>query len=137
MKIVWIFAFIITVQFVSGCCSIIHGGTQRISFTTEPRDVRIEVAGQNGITPTNLVLNRGREYRAYFSKEGYEPQEISLTKGLDAGWYLIGNFFMWPGYFVDAITGSMWNIQPEDVYIKMIPFKDAALLKKQGSSLSK
>ena len=56
-------------------------------------------------------------------KEGYEPYEIYTTKRY-SGW-LWGNliFGLLPGLIVDAITGGMYKIDPDEIRVTLEPKK--------------
>jgi uncharacterized protein YceK len=113
---------------MSGCASIIKGGTQVVKINSTPEGAALSVinrAGQqvhNGTTPASLTLNRGasyfkgEQYTVKLNKEGFKEKEIILTSNV-GGWYF-GNIFLGGligMLIVDPITGAMYNLEPEAV----------------------
>ncbi|MDX9959688.1 MAG: hypothetical protein RBT68_14710 [Spirochaetia bacterium] len=119
-----------------GSATIMKGGEQNMSFTSDPKDAPVSVYNSSGIvvaggrTPITLPISRGDgyfkpgKYRVVFEAPGYSPKEIWLTGSLEAGWYLVGNLFLsgWIGWLVvDPITGAMWNLKPSVVSANLDP----------------
>ena len=116
-------AFVLT-----GCASIVSGASQEVVVRSSPEDAHVRVydsAGMvvwNATTPTRVILDRGdgffrgARYRIEIEKDGYRSHSVSITSSLNAGWYLVGNFFVggFVGWLiVDPITGAMWTLRPE------------------------
>ncbi|MCY7315610.1 MAG: hypothetical protein LH480_08315 [Rubrivivax sp.] len=106
---------------LSACATIFNGQTQPVSFQSVPEGAAITVtnrAGEkvhSGMTPVSLTLKRGagyfksETYTVSYSKDGFAPQEITVT-GTMSGWY-IGNI-LFGGFIgmlaVDPVTGAMY-----------------------------
>jgi len=120
----------VLVFMISGCATIITGSDQKVNISSEPSGASVKVLDQNGAivgnsqTPYVAVLKKGEgffkaaTYRIQIEKAGYKTQEVVLSGSLNAGWYLLGNFFIggligW--LIVDPITGAMWTLSPEKV----------------------
>lgn len=115
-----------------GCASIFDGHRQSIMVRTIPPAAAFTVFDVNtgkrideGMTPANLMLRRGRKYmkpahyRIVFEKEGFEPRIVDLA-GRVNGWYVSGNLLLgglvgW--LVVDPMTGGMWTLEPDEVTI--------------------
>jgi hypothetical protein len=123
-------ALVVVVVFLvagGGCASLMSGSTQDVKFSSQPSGARISVLDTTGFevasgqTPTTLTLDRGKgfftaaRYKVVVEKLGYAKKEFQIKGELNAGWYLVGNFFVgWVvGWIIiDPITGAMWNLSP-------------------------
>jgi uncharacterized protein YceK len=116
------------VLFLSGCASIIDGGTQTIAFKSVPDTAAISIANRagekvhTGTTPMTVTLKRGagyfkaESYTVSVSKEGYASKDITVTSSIN-GWYF-GNILLGGligMLIVDPITGAMYNLSPDSV----------------------
>ena len=113
----------------SGCASIVHGGNRDIAVRSDPKGAYFEVfkdgsevAVTSGTTPMTISLDpkggyfRGQTYRLRFEMPGYQGAEVTLRPSM-SGWYF-GNI-LFGGLIgmviVDPLTGSMWNLAPEEI----------------------
>jgi len=100
----------------SGCASIMHGTTQQIGVSSSPSGAKVTVNGQQkGKTPVILDLKRGDNHVLKIELDGYLPYETTLTKKV-SGW-VWGNVVAGGliGLAVDAISGGLYNLTPEQV----------------------
>ena len=113
-----------------GCASIIHGPTQAVDITSQPNGARITIDGHEyGTTPKSIELNRkGRmrgelatkkEYAVKIEMDGFHPYEVKIKREMD-GWFL-GNIIFGGviGIIIDASTGSMYKLTPNQVISQM------------------
>jgi PEGA domain len=115
---------------ILSCAAIIHGKNQDIFISSQPVGAKILVDERDyGITPKTLGLPRvGRidgepsakkEYKIKIVLDGFEPYEVVLQRKVD-GWFfgnlLIGGVI---GIVVDAVTGSMYKLNPNHVVAQM------------------
>lgn len=99
-----------------GCGSIINGTTQPISFSSTPAAARVSINGvEYGNTPVTVPLPRKGSHAVVLKLDGYEPYSINLTRGV-SGW-VWGNLVFGGliGLAVDAGTGGMYKLTPEQV----------------------
>ncbi len=130
--------------FMSSCATIMNGNQQKIPISTTPPGAKITIYDSHNMivwsskSPTTVYLKRGQgyfqgaSYRVVIEKTGYKPKEFQITSTLNAGWYIVGNFFIggWIGWLiVDPITGAMWNLQPEKISLAL----ESGILKSQNS----
>jgi uncharacterized protein YceK len=116
------------VLFLSGCASVIDGGTQTIAFKSVPDTAAISIANRAGekvhagTTPMTVTLKRGagyfkaESYTVSVSKEGYASKDITVTSSIN-GWYF-GNILLGGligMLIVDPITGAMYNLSPDSI----------------------
>ena len=101
---------------LAGCASIIHGTTQQIGISSSPTGAQVTVDGmQHGITPVVVDLKRKDTHTIHVALDGYQPFEIALTRSV-SGW-VWGNLVFGgiPGLAIDAITGGLYKLAPEQV----------------------
>jgi len=119
------FLILVTTLLTNGCCTIIHGTSQKIYVDSRPQKAAVSVNGhQIGQTPITLNLKRSgflvpvteRDYRIHIELEDYHTYEIALTWEL-SGW-LWGNFVFPLGSLtlvVDALDGAIYKLTPNEV----------------------
>jgi len=93
-----------------------HGTTQQIGVSSSPSGAKVTVNGQQkGKTPVILDLKRGENHVLKIELDGYLPYETTLTKKV-SGW-VWGNVVAGGliGLAVDAISGGLYNLTPEQV----------------------
>ena len=105
---------------ISGCCTIIHGTTQKVSFSSNPSKAQVTINGLSfGTTPLSILLSRKAEQIIKIELEGYSPYEIILIKKVDA--WIAGNIIFGGliGLAVDAISGAMYKLSPEQIQAEL------------------
>lgn len=111
-----------------GCASIMHGTTQKVGISSAPTGAKVTVNNlAYGSTPVFADLKRGEEHIVTIEMDGYEKSQLTLTKGV-SGWVwgniLFGGLI---GLAVDAISGGLYNLSPEQLN---------AQLRKNGANVS-
>lgn len=104
----------------TGCASIMHGSTQQIAVSSTPSRADVTVNGQElGVTPVVANLARKDTHTIAIRLAGYEDYEITLTRSV-SGW-VWGNIVFGGiiGLAVDAITGGLYKLSPEQVMAEM------------------
>jgi len=111
---------VLSVGFLSsGCCSIIHGNRQLVSFTSEPTGAKVKMDTYKGTTPYTVSLDRSKDYVAEISKEGYETEQRQITHSFSP-LAIFGNIlFLLVGVIVDFATGSGYNLNPTNVNVEL------------------
>lgn len=113
--------------FLSGCASIMHGGSQDIGVSSNPSNAQVKVDGKNmGATPLTTELDRGDSHTVTIERPGYETYSATYTKHV-SGWVwgnlLFGGLI---GLAVDASTGGLYYLTPHDVSAQLIPMRPAS-----------
>lgn len=101
---------------LTGCASIVNGSTQPVSFISTPAAARVIVDGNPiGSTPVVHALSRKKLHAVRFELDGYQPYEMALSRSV-SGW-VWGNIVFGGliGLAVDAGTGGMYKLSPEQV----------------------
>ncbi|HEU4829761.1 MAG TPA: PEGA domain-containing protein [Gemmatimonadales bacterium] len=113
---------------VAGCATIMHGSTQEVAIGSAPTGARVIVDGvAAGVTPYVADLKRKDKHVIRIEMDGYEPFEMPISRAT-SGW-VWGNlvFGGLPGLAVDAITGGLYKLKPEEI---------SASLREQGVSVA-
>jgi hypothetical protein len=101
---------------LSSCASIIHGTRQDVGLASAPTGATVTIDNlQSGITPVVAKLARKNNHIVRMELPGYQPFEATLTCGV-SGW-VWGNivFGGLVGLAVDAISGGMYKLTPDQV----------------------
>jgi len=134
MNRIWGVCAVLLALVLSGCATIVSGGQQSISISSDPSEAAVKIIDSNGAvvfdsrTPTTATLKKGQgffkgaSYRLVVEKSGYKSQEILLQSDMNVGWYVVGNFFFggligW--LIIDPSSGAMWTLSPESVNAKL------------------
>lgn len=105
---------------LSGCATIMSGSEQKIGFSSTPTGAEVTIDGKVlGNTPLTENLSTKETHTVKMLLAGYEPYEMTLTKKTN-GWVwgnilfggLFGGLF---GLGIDAITGAIYKLTPEQV----------------------
>lgn len=105
---------------LTGCASIVKGTTQEIPVSSEPTGARVSVDGNpSGTTPTKVTLSRKQNHMVTLEKDGYQPENIAITKSI--GGAVVGNLLAGGliGWGVDAMTGAQYNLHPETINARL------------------
>lgn len=105
---------------LSSCATIMHGTTQTIGISSYPSDAGVWVDDDfKGTTPVKVCLKRKSNHLVRIELEGYQPYEMILTKQVSA--WVAGNlvFGGLPGLVIDALSGGIYRLTPEQVQAEM------------------
>ena len=110
------------VALFAGCATIINGTSQKIGISSEPTGVLVTVDSQpRGNTPVFVELTRKDTHIIRVEKDGYRPHETCLTRHA-SGW-VWGNIVFGGviGLVVDACTGGLYKLDPNQVTANLAP----------------
>jgi PEGA domain len=100
----------------TGCGTIMQGSRQQIAISSYPTgaSVRVDTTAY-GITPITVALRRKDHHIIQINLDGYQPFEITTARST-SGW-VWGNIVFGGliGLVVDASTGGMYKLTPEQV----------------------
>jgi len=111
-----LFAILVVCITIVGCGTIVQGTTQQVSFTSDPAGADVEVNGlDKGETPVTVELSRKDSHTVKFDLAGYQPYELAVNRKV-SGW-VVGNIVFGGliGLAVDAATGGMYKLDPDQV----------------------
>lgn len=104
------------VLLLPGCASIMQGTSQQIAVGSSPTGARVTIdSAARGTTPVLVDLKRKDNHLIKVEADGFEPYEMALSRSV-SGW-VWGNIVFGGvvGLAVDAITGGMYKLSPEQV----------------------
>jgi hypothetical protein len=101
---------------LSACATIIHGTRQEVGISSSPTGAEVWVDNiKMGETPVVAKLRRKDTHTVKLILPGYQPYETTITRSV-SGW-VWGNIAVGGliGLGVDAISGGMYKLSPEQV----------------------
>lgn len=103
-----------------GCATIMQGTSQEVGVSSVPGGASVSIDNkQYGTTPVVAKLSRKDHHIVVVEKEGFERFELPLvrkTSGWVWGNILFGGLI---GLAVDAISGGLYKLTPEQVEAKL------------------
>ncbi len=108
--------FLVLTLLLTSCASIIHGGSQDVGISSSPTGASVAVDNRPyGTTPVIAHLTRKDNHIVKIDLSGYQPFEATLTRKA-SGW-VWGNIVFGGliGLAVDAISGGLYNLTPEQI----------------------
>lgn len=115
------------------CATIVNGTYQKIGVSSSPTGASVMVDGIDvGKVPVILELKRKDDHMVRLTMDGYKPVDIPITCSV-SGWVwgniLFGGII---GLAVDAATGGMYKLKPEQITGYMQSDKTGAVLEDDG-----
>ena len=116
------FSFIIlcSIACLVGCGTIIHGTTQELGLTSDPTGATVIIDGNDhGESPVTAELSRKDKHTVLVTLDGYQSHEMIVNRKV-SGW-VWGNIVFGGliGLGVDAITGGMYKLDPEEIHARL------------------
>ena len=94
---------------------MIRGTEEPLSLTSEPSGALAEVSsGQKCTTPCQVVLKRNQSIMIKFSKDGYEPETVSVFPTLAGAGVILGGV-------IDYGTGAVYSLTPNPAHAMLKP----------------
>ena len=115
---------------LAGCATIMNQTTQAIGISSNPTGATVTVDSEpHGKTPVVTKLSRKDNHVVKLELAGYKPFETTLTRHV-SGW-VWGNiaFGGLIGLAVDAITGGMYKLTPDQITGELRKEGQSALLR--------
>ena len=100
----------------TGCATVIHGTRQDVGISSTPTGASVTIDNlQSGTTPVFAKLKRKENHVVRITLPGYQSMDLTLTSSV-SGWVwgniAIGGLI---GLAVDAISGGMYKLSPEEL----------------------
>ena len=123
-------AMLCLIACLSGCGTLALGTSQLVRIQSEPAGAQVAINGRViGETPATVRLSTTAPHILQVSMCGYEPQIIQISKVFNNWTWL--NLLMLPfilptlvGFAVDANTGGMYRLSPDEVNVAFTQFGD-------------
>lgn len=91
---------------------------QTVAVSSIPLGAEVFADGQKaGITPTAVLLEKNRDHQITIAKEGYQPQNITITRKRDPGQTLAKAFastFDYEGKFNSPVAAAEYAYRAEE-----------------------
>ena len=116
MRKIYLVAGLAAACFFASCGTIIHGSKQNVSISSNPSSALVSINGAEiGKTPVTTTLSRKESHQVKIELNGYMPYETQFIRKVD-GW-IAGNIIFGGiiGLAVDAISGGMYKLTPEQI----------------------
>lgn len=107
--------------FLTSCATIMHGTRQSIGISSNPTNAQIWVDNQYvGQSPLIVEMTRKHNHFIRLELQGYQPYEVTFTRQMSA--WVFGNVVFGGiiGLAVDAITGGIYRLTPEQIQAQML-----------------
>lgn len=108
---------------LSGCATIVDGGPQSISFSSNPDNATVYLDGAAiGKTPVTIPVKRKQANQTVrFSKEGYKDIEVQMASTLN-GWFF-GNILTGGllGSTTDGLSGAAFKYAQNSYMVTLPP----------------
>lgn len=104
------------VAIIAACATIMHGSSQDVGISSSPTGAKVTIDNMPlGMTPVVAHLRRKDNHVIKIEMDGYQPFEMPTTRKV-SGW-VWGNIVFGGliGLAVDAITGGLYNVNPDQV----------------------
>lgn len=117
MKNLLLPVIVLATLFLAGCGTILNGTYQKVGVSSNPSGANVAVDGKSvGSTPVIVELKRKDDHHIRIALDGYYPYEIPITCKLDVAPLVADIFFTGLlGIAVDAVSGGLYELRPDDV----------------------
>lgn len=105
---------------LTSCATIMHGTRQSIGISSNPSDACVWVDSQMiGSTPLIVEMSRKDNHVVRIELEGYQPYEAMFSRQMSC--WVFGNIIFGGliGLAVDAISGGIYMLTPDQVQAEM------------------
>ena len=107
-----------------GCATVVHGSRQNIDFDSTPPGAIITLDdGKTYTTPSQIRLERRRDYLITISKDGFQPLIVpveSVPSAFVAGNAVFGLLGV-AAAGLDVVGGGAWSLCPDNVKVVLQP----------------
>jgi hypothetical protein len=108
----------------AACATVLQGTRDQVGIASQPTGAEVIIDNEFfGKTPVTAELRRKDKHNITIKVDGYEPYEITVTRKTSG--FVFGNVVFGPfgliGLAVDAITGGMYKLKPEQVQAELHP----------------
>ena len=104
---------------VTGCATIIRGGTRNVNASADLENVKVYVDGEyRGTAPVKLALKPNETYEIEFRKSGYAPVTRTITNHIGVIWVILDIMWGLVPVIVDAATGDWYELDQSHVSVR-------------------
>src|SRR4051812_24052721 len=128
-RVATLFAVLVT----SACASIMHGTSQDLGISSSPTGATVTIDNQSpSQTPYIAHLSRKDNHIVKLTLPGFAPADLTITRKT-SGW-VWGNIVFGGiiGLAVDAMTGGLYNLTPEQLSTTLVAEKASVAPTRDG-----
>lgn len=105
---------------LSSCAAIFQGTTKRVVVRSTTPETKIYIDGDyKGTDMADFKLRRRNSHTIVGKKKGYETQTIFINRRTQGGWIAFDILFNWLGLITDAILGSWYTFDKDNVTLSL------------------
>jgi hypothetical protein len=109
------FMIVVLLLLFSGCATMIRGTEEKLDITSEPSGSLVELSnGEKGQTPCQFTLKRNQTIILKFTKEGYQPESLTVCPTLAGAGVILGGV-------IDYGTGAVYSLTPNPAHVILNP----------------
>lgn len=126
-----------SLTFLTSCATIMHGTRQSVGIASNPSNACIWVDNNYvGNTPLIVEMSRKDNHIVRIELDGYQPYEAAFSRQV-SGW-VFGNivFGGFIGLAVDAVTGGLYMLTPDQVQAELRSNQMAHIKKSSDSYIA-
>lgn len=110
--------FLLTLQ--CGCATIVSSTDKDVQVMSAPSGAKVTVDGiVRGKTPLVVSLERKQRHSIQVEEDGYDAVIRDTSRRFN--WWYLGNIVFGGviGLIVDAVNGSMYDIEPSEISVDL------------------
>ena len=118
-------AFLVLSFLIMSCATILNGGQQEVSISSDPAAAQVTIKSDQGAivyegkSPVTTELSRKYSYEVIVKLEGYKDATVRINKNFN--FIYLGNIICGGliGLIIDPITGAMWKLEPDEINVTL------------------
>ena len=110
---------------LNSCGTVFGGLSQDVKLSSDPPNIQVidTDTGLKYSTPATVSLKKSRSHSLEFSKEGYKTEFVPLRREARFLWWFLDAFSLGLGNLIDAATGGLFDIKPDQVHVALDPVR--------------
>lgn len=120
-KIISVVLLFSVVFVFSGCATIFKGDSSKLGLTSNPQGAIVYANGAEicSSTPCAVKLKSNQSWNLLFKKDGFKEKTILVSNKIGVGWVVLDVLFTFVGLVVDAVTGSWYEFEVDNVSVTL------------------
>jgi len=114
---------IIMMLALNGCGTVFGGLSQDVKLSSDPSNAQVidTRTGLKYTTPAIVSLQKGSSHSLEFTKKGYKKETVPLRREARFLWWFLDAFSLGLGNLIDAATGGLFDIKPNQIHVALDP----------------
>jgi hypothetical protein len=128
IRVLTVASAVVAICFLTGCATIMSGGSQEVSFVSNPEGATVTVGGRVlGKAPLTTRIDRKTGQTLSFEKEGYKALTMNLETTVNP--WLFGNVICCGllGSTTDLASGGFYKYAPSQYMVTLQPAETTPL----------